>query len=271
MKILVLGAKGMLGHDLAEVFKEEELTAWDIGELNITDEKQVMEKITALKPDVVINAAAYTAVDDAESNKELCFKVNAYAVGFIAKACKDIDASLVHISTDYVFDGEKKGYNEDDKPSPSGVYGSSKALSEKLLAENTEKYWLVRSSWLFGKHGKNFVDTIARLAKEKDSLDVVDDQLGSPTYTKDLALKIKEVIKKPFGVYHITNDGECTWFRFAKKIIELLGLKTKVNPITTEQLGRKAPRPRFSILISNKISKPRNWEGALKEYLEVKK
>ncbi len=270
MKILILGAKGMLGNDLVKTFSEEELTAWDVNDLDITDEKAVDEKISTLQPEIVINAAAYTDVDGAESNKELCFKINAYAVGNIAKACSKINASLVHISTDYIFDGKKEGYSEDDVQNPIGVYGASKALSEKLILENTDKYFIVRTSWLYGVNGKNFVETMLRLGKEKDSIDVVNDQFGCPTYTKDLALKIKEIIEKPFGIYHVTNDASCSWYDFAKKIFELSGMKTKVNPVTTDKFPRPAQRPKFSILLSTKISKPRNWEDALKEYLEVR-
>jgi dTDP-4-dehydrorhamnose reductase len=267
MKTLILGAKGMLGADLVKVFPDA--LAWDINDLDITNTKQVTDKIKKLKPELVINAAAYTDVDGAEDNKKKCFEVNAYAVENLARLCKKLNAILVHFSTDYVFDGEKQGYKEDDKPNPVNVYGDSKALSEKLLMKNAEKYYLIRTAWLYGKSGRNFVNTITQSAKEKKILKVVDDQIGSPTYTKDLALKLKEVTAMPFGIYHITNAGSVSWFEFAKRIIKLLNIDAKVIPIKSEELRRPAKRPNCSILLNTKLIPLRPWNEALAEYLEV--
>jgi dTDP-4-dehydrorhamnose reductase len=266
-KTLILGAKGMLGHDLCSVFPYA--VQWGHEELDITDKDCVFKKIINLKPSLVINAAAYTRVDDAESNKELAFKVNADAVGYIAKACNTINADLIHFSTDYVFDGKKRGYAEDDMKNPLNTYGASKSKGEDLLMAGTKRYYLIRTSWLFGRHGNNFVETVLRLAKEREKITIVDDQIGSPTYTKDLAEKIKELLGKPYGIYHITNDGICSWFEFAKEIIKLKNLNVEVVPIKSSQLKRAALRPRCSILLNNKLSKMRYWKDALNEYFRV--
>ncbi len=268
MKILILGSEGLLGYDLAKAFKNEDLTAWSRKDLDITKKQDVISKITLLKPDVVINAAAYTDVDGAESNKELCFEVNAYAAGYVAEACKMAGASLLHISTDYIFDGMQRGYTEYDKPSPINIHGEAKALAEKIIKEKIDKYFIVRTSGLFGRHKSNFADTMMRLSKERDKIAVVDDQVISPTYSKDLAVKIKEIIYGyDFGIYHVTNSGSCSWFEFAKKIFELAGIKTTVIPITSEELNRPAKRPKCSILINTKLEPLRSWEEALEDYM----
>lgn len=264
-KTLILGAKGMLGRDLCTVFPDA--IKWDYDELDITDKNLVFKKITSLKPSLVINAAAYTNVDGAESDKETAFRVNADAVGYIAEACNKINADLVHFSTDYVFDGKKKGYTEFDFKNPLNVYGASKAKGEELLMQHTKRYYLVRTCWLFGKHGKNFVDTIIRLARERDKLTIVKDQIGSPTFTKDLAEKVKELIGKPYGIYNITNDGVCSWFGFASEIVKLKNLKVKILPMRSSQLKRPARRPKYSILLKTKLPAMRNWKDALHEYL----
>lgn len=270
MKILILGAKGMLGHDLVNIFDDYEVFAWDLKVIDITNKKIVQRKILGLKPDIVINAAAYTNVDGCERDKKLCMEVNGYAVGYLALACKTCGAILVHYSTDYVFNGQKKeGYKENDKINPLNTYGESKALGEKELMANTDKYYLIRTSWLYGKHGKNFVDTMLNLALENDTIKVVNDQFGKPTYSKDLAIKTREIIKekKDFGIYHITNEGTTSWYEFTKKIFELANVKVKVIPVATKQFPRPAKRPHYSALINTKLPKMRNWEEALKEYL----
>ena len=268
MKVLVLGANGLLGHDLVSVFRNEELVSWTRKELDITKRNDVISKIKELKPDVVINAAAYTDVDGAESNRDLNLSVNAYAVGYIAEACRLAGASLLHISSDYVFDGNQSGYTEYDRTSPINEHGRAKALAEELIKKKMEKYFIVRTSWLFGRHGKNFVDTILRLAKERDSLAVVNDQVGCPSYSRDVAVKIKEIVMGyDFGIYHITNSGSCSWFEFASKIVELAGLKTPVTPITSAELSRPAKRPKCSILINTKLEPLRDWVSSLKDYM----
>ena len=271
MKILILGAKGMLGHDLVEVFHDNEIIGWDIENLDLTDFALTEKKITELKPELIINAAAYTAVDDAETNREVALKVNGEVVGNLAKIAKKLDIPIVHYSTDYVFNGENaEGYQEDEKQiAPLNVYGESKALGEKLLQENTDKFYLIRISWLYGKNGKNFVETMLKLAKEKDELGIINDQTGCPTYTKDVALKTKEIIegKLPFGIYHSANSGKATWYEFAKKIFELAKVNIKAKPIPTEAYPTPAKRPKNSILLNTKLKPLRKWEEALKDYI----
>ncbi len=277
MKILILGAKGMLAQDIAKVFQKENLFLWDREELDITNQSLVREKILELKPDIIINTAAFTDVDAAETNKELAFKINAEAVGYLAEVAKNIGSILVHFSTDYVFGQEKKkGYKEDDIPkNPQSVYGESKLEGEKkVLSERGLKYYLIRLSWLFGPSSshnyKNFVNTILKLAKEKEEIKVVDDQFGKPTYTLDLARSVKCLIeeKKDFGIYHLPNETSTNWFEFAKKIVEVAGLKVKILPCKTEDFPRPAKRPKYSILLNTKLPHQRSWEEALKEYIK---
>lgn len=272
MKILILGSRGMLGHELTEVFRgQHELTLWDRDEIDISDKNDVNKKITELNPDIVINAAAYTAVDDAETNNEIAYKVNGYAVGYLCGVCKDINSLFIHFSTDYVFDGKnKEGYNEDHPAKDSlNEYGKSKLLGEKMISDINPRHYLVRTSWLFGKSGKNFIETMLRLASEGKDLKIVDDQVGSPTYAKDLAQKVKELVesKKPYGIYHITNSGTCSWYEFAKKIFELAGVSPRIQPVGSDQFPAPAKRPSYSILINTKLSKLRDWQQALEDYL----
>lgn len=272
---LILGAKGMLGSELCNVFPDS--VKWDMQELDITDEKAVNEKIAALKPKLIINAAAYTDVEGAEKNEELALKINAHAVRYIAKACKEVKAELVHFSTDYVFDGTEKSYDEDAVRHPINAYGRSKGSGEFSLEQRSGiyyNYYILRTSWLFGKNGKNFVDKILKLAKEKKEISVVSDQIGSPTYAKDLAFKVKDVITKPCGIYHTTNNGTCSWFEFAKEIIKIKGIDVKINPITSQEWQAAHPesanRPHCSVLLNTKLLKMRHWKDALEEYLKEK-
>ena len=260
IKTLIIGSSGMLGSDLCKTFPDAvKLTHHD---LDITDREQVIESILKIKPDVVINAAAYTNVDGCEDNKELAFQVNGYGPGYIAEACARAGAKLVHFSTDYVFDGSKKEYVESDIPDPINVYGDSKLLGEKKIIENMDDYRIVRISWLFGIHGKNFVETMLRLSGEMDTVKVVNDQFGKPTYTMDLASKVKEIIELDPGIYHITNDGICSWYEFASSIID------NVIPCTSEEFPRKAKRPKYSVLVNTKTEPMRHWREALKTYLQ---
>lgn len=260
IKTLIIGSNGMLGSDLCKVFPDAvKLTHHD---LDITDREQVIESILKIKPDVVINAAAYTNVDGCEDNKELAFQVNGYGPGYIAKACARAGAILVHFSTDYVFEGSKKEYVESDIPNPINVYGDSKLLGEKKIIENMNDYRIVRISWLFGIHGKNFVETMLKLSGEMDTVKVVNDQFGKPTYTMDLANKIREIIELDPGIYHITNDGICSWYEFASSIID------NVVPCTSEEFPRKAKRPKYSVLVNTKTKPMRHWREALKDYLQ---
>ncbi len=260
IKTLIIGSSGMLGSDLCKTFPDAvKLTHHD---LDITDREQVIESILKIKPDVVINAAAYTNVDGCEDNKELAFQVNGHGPGYIAEACARAGAKLVHFSTDYVFDGSKKEYVESDIPDPINVYGDSKLLGEKRIIENMDDYRIVRISWLFGIHGKNFVETMLKLSGEIDTVKVVNDQFGKPTYTMDLASKVKEIIELDPGIYHITNDGICSWYEFASSIID------NVIPCTSEEFPRKAKRPKYSVLVNTKTEPMRHWREALKTYLQ---
>jgi len=271
-KILILGAGGMLGHELMAVFSHDNPIGLTSADLDITDLKQAQKKLQELKPDIVVNAAAYTAVDDCEQNRDLAMKVNGEGPGNVAKICTSLDAILVHFSTDYVFNGQKAdGYAEDyDKMDPLSVYGESKALGEKLIQKNCQKYYILRTAWLYGKNGINFVDTMIKLGQEKKELKVVNDQHGSPTYAKDLAIRTKEILfnfKPTFGIYHTTNAGDCTWYEFANEIFKIKNIQTKVMPCTSDEFPRPARRPDYSILLNTKLPAMRPWQDAVREYL----
>ena len=291
MKIIILGAMGMLGRELVEVFKDYHPIAWDIVNLDITNQQQVLEKITAEKPDIVINAAAYTDVNCCEKQEALAQKINGEAVGYIAEACEQVGAVMVHYSTDYVFDGAKKtGYMESDIPNPINAYGRTKLLGEKLLQQNCSKFYLVRTAWIFGRFGpKNFVQKMIKLAKLKLSysplkkffyllagkmkIKVVNDSFGKPTYALDLAAATREIIDGhlPYGIYHLTNetpDGGISWYEFAAKAIALSGIDIKIVPCRSEDFPQPARRPQYSALLNTKLPKMRDWKSALEEYLK---
>lgn len=260
IKTLIIGASGMLGFDLCKVFPEAvKLTH---RELDITKRDQVLESIQKIKPDLVINAAAYTDVEGCEDKQELAFQVNGYGPGYIAEACNRIGSTLVHFSTDYVFDGSMTEYIESDTPNPINVYGRSKLLGEQKIAEKTDDYRIIRISWLFGIHGKNFVDTILKLSGEMAEVKVVNDQFGKPTYALDLAHKIAAINELEIGIYHMTNEGVCSWYEFASAFID------NAVPCTSEEFPRKAKRPKYSVLLNTKTEPMRHWKEALKDYLE---
>lgn len=272
-----------------------EMYVFDEKDLDITDHEALVAIFERISPDFVINCAAYTDVDGCEENRDMAFKVNGEAVGELAKVCKQENAILVHFSTDYVFDGaEASGYEEDDEPSPINVYGESKLAGEKAVAQNMSDYYLVRTSWLFGENGTNFVDSMVELGRSEHKVDVVNDQIGSPTYTNDLCdavikhflypytaalpehhkrlfdeKKEKPSKKLPFGTYHLTNSGKCSWAEFAKEIFEVKGLGVEVNEVSSEDFARPAKRPAYSILLNTKIEgKLRSWKEAVKAYLQ---
>jgi dTDP-4-dehydrorhamnose reductase/glucose-1-phosphate thymidylyltransferase short form len=257
--ILILGANGMLGHDLTTVFPGARLCGHK--DLDITDGAAVKAYILEMKPDLVINAAAYTNVDGCEDDPETAFAVNGDAPGYIAAACREVGAVLVHYSTDYVFDGTKTEYAESDKPNPINVYGASKLRGEQKIAENMDDYRIIRTSWLFGRHGKNFVETIRHLSRENETVRVVTDQVGKPTYTVDLAHKTAEIAGCPPGIYHATNDGVCSWYEFAR------AFAPNIVPCTSAEFPRKAKRPAYSVLTNTKTSPMRPWKEALEDYL----
>lgn len=271
----------MLGRDMQNVFSDMDFVALGSKELDITDQEAVFETFMSIQPDVVINCTGYTDVDGAENDEDTANNINGYAVGILARACREIDATFVHFSTDYVFHGNKKtGYSEEDGTNPLNAYGRSKALGEQLIFDEMDsldelnpkegKYFIIRTSWLFGKHGRNFVDTMRELGEARDIMSVVNDQHGKPTYTVDLCEQVKWLITSheyPSGVYHITNEGMTTWFSFAKKIFELSKMKTRVVPCGTDEFPRPARRPKYSALTNNQLPKLRSWEEALEDYL----
>jgi dTDP-4-dehydrorhamnose reductase len=278
LKILILGAQGMLGQDMAEVFVSYEPILFDRENLDLTDFSRVKEKLQRIKPDLIINCAGYTDVERAEEEEDTARLINGDVVGDIAQICRDFNITLVHISTEYVFDGEKKeGYNEDDQTNSQNAYGRSKALGEKLLIESKSKYYLIRTSWIYGKHlqkgkerGVNFVDRMIELAEERDELNLVNDQFSKPTYTKDLCKAIKKLVeeKHEFGVYHLVNEDQTTPLEFAKKIFETKKIDIKTNPISYKDYPSKVNRPINAILNNNKFPKLRSWKEALKDYLK---
>jgi len=281
MRILILGKDGMLGHDMEAAFHDMDFIALGRQDLDISDREDVYEKFMSFQPDIVINCTGYTDVDKAEEEFDLAQQVNGFSVGVLANACREIDATFVHFSTDYVFSGDKRrGYGEEDGLNPLNAYGKSKALGEKLISDEMDSlskespkegnYYIIRTSWLFGAHGRNFVDTMLELSETKKELKVVDDQHGSPTYTKDLCEQVKWLVlshEYPAGIYHITNSGQTTWANFAKKIFEISKKGALVIPCSTDEFPRPAKRPKYSTLLNNQLPKLRDWDEALKDYL----
>ena len=277
MKILITGANGLLGHELSSILKGHTLILLSHSQLDISDPESVNKQIDSSSPDIIINSAAYTQVDACETNYDLAFKSNAIGPKNLAIKCKQLGIPLIHISTDYVFEGNEKKNSplvEDDKLGPKTVYGKTKLEGEKMVQENCQKYFILRTAWLYGE-GKNFVKTMLSLSKKNKELRVVNDQIGSPTYAKDLAKAIKEIIEKKsdkYGIYHVTNKGEVSWYEFAKKIFEIKNIEIKVNPCTSEEFPRPAPRPHYSVLSNQKwidagFTPMRDYEEALNEYL----
>lgn len=285
-KILVTGAKGQLGKKIIDLLsKKYELVLTDTDEMDITDKLKVHKVIKLSSPDFIIHGAAYTKVDLAEDESELCFKINVQGTKNLAAAAKSFNVPILYISTDYVFDGEKgQPYTEDDAADPLSVYGKSKFDGEEYIRKTCDKYYILRVAWLFGElpdghPGTNFVETMLRLGKERDSLTVVNDQIGSPTYTKDLVEVFdKIVIDKtiPYGTYHFSGNNPCSWYDFAKEIFRLASVEIDLKPITSDQYPRKAKRPSYSYLSKEKVEKTmhlkvRGWQDMIKEYLENKK
>ena len=278
MKVLVTGANGQLGYDVVKELQKQNIECCGASrqDFDIVD-FEVMEKfITNYMPDAVIHCAAYTAVDKAEDEQGLCQLVNASATENIAEICKKINAKMLYISTDYVFDGTKNGFYEvDDKPNPINVYGKTKLIGEQVVQRILEKYYIVRISWVFGEHGNNFVKTMLRLGRKYKKLNVVADQYGSPTYTADLAPLLVDMIQtEKYGIYHATNEEVCTWAEFAEEIFKIAGMDVKVNYITAAEYPTRAKRPINSRLNKEKLnrnnfSKLRNWDEALKEFLMI--
>jgi len=285
MRVAVIGANGQLGTDLIRVLKGAnrfEPIPLTRPYFDVRNASQVLEVLIDLKPDVVINTAAFTRVDDCEDQPALAFEVNTLGTRNVAIACAELKCVLVHLSTDYVFDGKKREpYTEEDLPNPINVYGVSKLAGEHFVRSISQKYYIIRTSGLYGVAGSsgkggNFVETMIRLAKEGKPIRVVNDQVLSPTYTLDLAYKVVELMPtEAYGLYHITNSGQCSWYEFAGKIFKLLGLEPNFGPIVTKEFGARARRPAYSVLSNEKLINIglgflRSWPEALKAYLEEK-
>ena len=276
MKVLVTGVKGQLGYDVMKELAARNIEAVgaDIEEFDITDLEQTRAFITKTAPDVVVHCSAYTAVDKAEENKELCRKVNADGPRNIAQVCKELDAKMMYFSTDYVFPGKGENFYEpNDATGPASQYGLTKLEGEQAVQELLKKYFIIRISWVFGINGNNFVKTMLRLGKEREEINVVCDEIGSPTYTKDLSGLVCDMIATDkYGIYHATNEGICSWADFTKEIFKIAGYTTKVNPITQAEYGAKAVRPLNSRMSKEKLvqqgfSKLPTWQDALARYI----
>lgn len=279
-KILIIGAKGMLGQQLVKVFSEDdnyEMSSWDKKEIDITNFQEIREKILAEKPAIIINSAAYNNVDGCEENEELANLINGQAIGNLAKIAKELNSIIIHYSTGYVFNGGgKKGYIETDQTAPVSKYDFSKYLGEQELKKNTKKFYLIRTNLLFGRAGessgakKSFVDLILDLAEVRDSFKFVTDEISNPTYVVDLAEVTKKLIeeKYPFGIYHLVNDGQASWYDWAKEIFRLEKIEKKIIPIKAEEYPRPAKRPKNSVLLNTKFPKLRSWQEALASYLQ---
>lgn len=278
MRILVTGVKGQLGFDVVNELEKRGHTAIgvDVDEMDITDAEAVEKEMKADDLDAVIHCAAYTAVDAAEDNREICMRVNADGTRNIARVCKELGLKMVYISTDYVFDGKgERPWEPDDARNPLNVYGESKYQGELAVEECLDKYFIVRIAWVFGVNGKNFIKTMLKLAENHKEINVVNDQTGSPTYTYDLAVLLVDMVEtEKYGRYHATNEGLCTWYEFAKEIFRQAGLDVKVNPVSSEEFPAKAERPHNSRMDKSKLTDNGfallpTWQDALKRYLEA--
>ena len=277
MKILITGSNGMLGYDLKSVLADKhDLILTTSKSLDITNKDEVLELITSEKPDIVINAAAYTDVDGCEENIEKAFSVNGDGPKNLALACSKTGSSLVHISTDYVFNGKNNTpWVESDETGPISIYGKSKLEGEEAIVEILDKYFIIRTAWLYGINGKNFPKTMLELAENHSEITVVYDEVGTPTFTKDLAEGIAELIESEYyGIYHLTNSGSCSWCEFSRYIFNVAEKDVKVIPVTADEFKRPAPRPHYSVLENKKWKdngfKPlRNYKQAIEEYIEL--
>lgn len=275
MKALVTGANGQLGTDLVRIL-EHSCNVYGFGrdELDVTDLDRSRKVVQSVKPDVILHAAAYTAVDLAETEEEQAYRVNAFGTRNLAIVAEEVKAKICYISTDYVFDGNSSTpYKEYDNTNPLGVYGKSKRAGELFVQSLSARYFIVRTSWVYGAHGQNFVKTMLKLAGERDSLKVVNDQTGSPTYTVDLSRFLARLIEtENYGIYHVSNTGSCSWYEFAKAIFEESGIAVRVEPCATEEFPRPAPRPKYSVMDhlairANGFEELRHWRDALREFL----
>ncbi|MDD5994245.1 MAG: dTDP-4-dehydrorhamnose reductase [Clostridiales bacterium] len=278
MKVLVTGVKGQLGYDVVRELQSRghEAIGVDIEEMDITDETAVSRVMEETAPEAVIHCSAFTAVDRAEEEQELCYKVNVQGTENIAKMCQKLGCKMLYLSTDYIFSGEgQRPWEPEDTPSPLNAYGQSKYQGEVALRQYVDKYFIVRISWVFGINGNNFIKTMLRLGKENGAVKVVDDQIGSPTYTFDLAKLLVDMIEtEQYGAYHATNEGICSWYEFAKEIFQEANMKeVTVTPVSSEEFPVKAKRPKNSRmskekLVQNGFSLLPSWQDAVKRYIE---
>lgn len=282
MKVLVTGANGMLGQDLCPVFEDAGafVIETDVDNLDLTQFEAVKKAISDIHPDMVIHCAAYTNVDKAEEEAEKAELINFSATENLAKICAELGITLVYISTDYVFDGTKTTpYKPDDTPNPQTVYGRTKLMGEQAVKKYCEKYYIARTSWLYGHYGKNFVETMIALAEKGSEIKVVDDQIGCPTWTVELAGGILKLLTKPYGTYHICGSGAVSWYGFTKEIFNqykelyspdetVLKSIENLKPCTSEEFPRPAKRPAYSVMDNGKIC--RNWQAALHDYLQLR-
>lgn len=283
MKVMVTGAAGQLGTDAVRIFREQghEVLASDRAQLDITDQQQTLDAVTAFKPDAIVHCAAYTAVDAAETDVDGAYRVNAVGTRNLAVAAERVGSKLIYISTDYVFDGQsEQPYHEYDNTNPQSIYGKSKRAGEVHAQTLSSRYFIVRTSWVYGLHGNNFVKTMLKLGQEKPSLQVVHDQKGSPTYTVDLVQFLAELmLTEKYGIYHASGSGACTWYEFTQAIFEeardIMGLtiQAELHPCTTDQFPRPAHRPANSVMEhlsirTNDFSDLRPWREALKDFLK---
>ena len=278
MRILVTGVKGQLGYDVMNELAKRGHTGIgvDVEEMDITDAAKVEQVIKESEVEAVIHCAAYTAVDAAEDNVEICHKINAEGTENIAKVCKELDLKMIYISTDYVFNGEgTRPWEPDDEREPLNVYGQAKYEGELAVEKYLEKYYIVRIAWVFGVNGKNFIKTMLNLSETHDELSVVNDQIGSPTYTYDLAKLLVDMVETDkYGRYHATNEGLCTWYEFATEIFRQAGKEITVHPVTSEQFPSKAKRPHNSRMSKDKLEangfdRLPTWQDALNRYLKT--
>jgi len=307
-KVLIIGSKGMLGQELSNVFSEDkefEVISWDKENIDITDSKKVNSKISKLKPEIIINSAAYNDVDGAEKSQtgfEIAKKLNGKAPGYLAKVAKKIGATLVHYSTDYVFDGQPEipeptgcsgscrncmlhegfepqiGFDEEAEPNPISNYGKSKLMGEKEVQKNTKKYYIIRLSKLFGQPAKSkeakksFFEIMLKAGKDNRQVKVIDEETSNFTYAPDLAKKTKEILdsKKSFGIYHVTNSDSCTWYEAVLELYRQAKIKTKIIPVDGTNFPRPAKRPYYSVLLNTKLNPMRSYKKALHDFLKIK-